>query len=631
MILNTKNLSLSFGPTPILSGIDLTLNAGDRLAVVGVNGAGKTTLLRLLLGQLEPTEGSVTLASGIRVGYLQQNVFWQSDRTVLEEMLDVFSPLIQMEQRLAQLEAQMQEGSVNALEEYRRLQERFGQLGGLEFRGRTVSTLTRLGFPAPMHSLPVNSLSGGQKTVLMLVKALLQQPELLILDEPTNHLDMQALHWLENHLRKIKTTLIVVSHDRYFLDRTTTKTLEIENTRGTLYSCSYTQYRQEKQKARQVQEKQYQDQQKEVRRIQEFIKLQHKWNREKNIIAAESRQKALDRMVKVERPDRLPQNIHFSFDAALRSGNDVLSVEALAMRYGDRVLFEDLSFELKRTKRLFIVGPNGCGKSTLLKILCSRLEPVSGHFQYGYNVKIGYYDQENQDLMPDNTVLEELWQGAESLQETRRLLSLFGFYQDEVFRPVRELSGGEKARLTLAKLMQKKVNLLILDEPTNHLDIGSREALEQALQAFDGTVIAVSHDRYFVSALADQILDLGGHPQTGKISLFDGSFPRYMAYLEGLELSCEPQASSGPSASASKQNYEQQKQLRNQKRNRERNLEKTEARIGDLEKLIAELDQKMCGEAQSDYQLLEQLYAQKADAEAELEKLYLVWEELQTQ
>lgn len=630
MILSCNNVGLSFGVDVILKEISFHLNEGEKLAVVGVNGAGKTTLLKILAGQTEDYSGSVWIQSGARVGFLRQNFVLESDKSVLDEMLGVYADLMAMEDKLRALEERMSEGSVGALNEYERLRRDFEFRGGLEYRSRTLSTLSRMGFSGEMLSLRVNSLSGGQKTVLSMVKVLLENPDILILDEPTNHLDMNALLWLEQYIRKLKTTVIIVSHDRYFLDKTTTKTLEIENTRGTLYHCSYSSYREQKKKNREDAAKRYEDQQKEIRRIQEFIKLQHKWNRERNIIAAESREKALARMTKLERPDAEPKGIHFSFESAIASGNDVLSVKELSKAFGDRRLFSALSFEVKRDSRVFITGPNGCGKSTLLKILCSKLDPTSGSFTFGYNVRIGYYDQENQDLDPNNTVFEELWQFSDSMEKTRRLLSVFGFFGDDVFKNVKELSGGEKARLTLAKLMQQKVNLLILDEPTNHLDVLSREALENAVKDFDGTVIAVSHDRYFVASLATEIVDIGGNPLTGETVVFRGGYEDYLAYRQKVFPTEEQSSKSTAAPGAGKAEYEKNKMLRSLERSREKNLKKTEDRIAQVEERIGAIDEEMSTEAQSDYARLEVLVEEKTALEEELEALYVKWEELQS-
>ena len=625
MLLSCTGIGLSFGENVILSDVTFRLNETDRLAVVGVNGAGKTSLLRIICGENTDFEGKVSLKSGATVAYLRQNSALSGGKTVHEEMLSVFSGLISREKRLKVLEERMSSGDVSAAGEYDREFEAFRRDGGLEFRARTLSTLAGMGFGKDMLDLSVDSLSGGQRTVLSLVRVLLGRPDLLILDEPTNHLDANALFWLEAHIKKLRTALIVVSHDRWFLDRVTNATLEIENTRGTYYPCAYSEYRRRKQKDREDAEKRWRDQQKEIKRIKEYIAQQRQWNRERNIIAAESREKLLAKMQLYERPDALPKSIGFSFTSSSDSGRDVLSVDSLSKSFGGRKLFSDLSFELKRGERLFVLGPNGCGKSTLLKILCSKLRPDRGTFTLGYNVKIGYYDQENQQLDPASTVFDELWRLSDSVEHTRRLLSLFGFFSDDVFKSVSDLSGGEKARLTLAKLMQQKVNLLILDEPTNHLDILSREALENAVSEFDGTVIAVSHDRWFIGALADRILDLS---DPSAPFVFNGGYEAYGELIRARQAgeSAAPDAS----VSAAKSEYERTKQLRALERSREKNLAKTEQLISETERKIAVLEELMATEAASDYKRLEELTEQKNGLESSLSELYEKWDSLQT-
>ncbi|MBE6591661.1 MAG: ABC-F family ATP-binding cassette domain-containing protein [Ruminococcaceae bacterium] len=629
MILSVNNLGMAFGTDVILDSVSFSLNEGERLAVVGINGAGKSTLLRILCGELEDYSGSFSIQGGKTLGFLKQNFALESDNTVIEEMMTVFGDFARMETELSLLEERMEKGDLGAVSEYERQRRRYEDKGGLEYKSRMMSALAKMGFGSAYHNVKINTLSGGQKTVLSLVKLLLTEPDVLILDEPTNHLDMNALSWLEDYIKKLRSTVIIVSHDRYFLDKTTNKTLEIENTHSTLYNCSYTAYRDEKKKRFDEALKHYKEQQKEIKRMEEFIKLQHKWNREKNIKAADSRQKALDRMVKLERPDNEPAGYRFSFENSLSSGNNVLSVNSLKKAYGDRVLFSQLSFEVKRYDRLFIIGANGCGKSTLLKILNSKCEATDGAFEYGYNVKVGYYDQENQQLSPELTVFDELWQYGDSMQRTRDLLALFGFKGDDVFKRVNELSGGEKARLTLAKLMLQKVNLLILDEPTNHLDIISREALENAVKQFDGTVIAVSHDRYFINSLATDIVDIGGDPRTGESVVFKGNYESYLEYRNKFFSEYTEETNKQKVPGANKEAYLLNKKLKSLERSRENNLKRTEARINEVEEEIKSIDEKMNTDAQSDYKLLEELFEKKQALEGELEELYEKWETLQ--
>jgi ATP-binding cassette subfamily F protein 3 len=622
-----SKISLSFGEKKILNNISFSLEEGDKLGVVGVNGAGKTTLIKILTGLQKSDEGEVFVSRKAKVGYLDQYATLESDKTVIEEMLSNFSHLIRMEEELESLSLDMRAGIGDVSEKserYTELSEKFRGLGGYEFRSRTASMLKKMGFAESVFDLPVKSLSGGQKTSLALVGLLLQSPSVIILDEPTNHLDIASLRWLEGYLSGINSTVIVISHDRYFLDKVTTHTLDIENSHATLYKGSYSVFADKKEKDREIYRRHYENQQKEIARQEAFIEQQRRWNREKNIIAAESRLKALERMEKLEAPENLPVGIDFSFGEAIRSGNDVLKVEALSKSFGEKRLFENLSFEVKRQDRFFILGKNGCGKSTLLKILAEKLYADRGDFSFGTNVKVGYYDQEYQGLNPDNTVLDELWDeySEKTMTEIRSALALFRFTSDDVFKKVEVLSGGEKARLTLAKLMLSKVNVLLLDEPTNHLDIASRETLEAAVDKFRGTVIAVSHDRYFISKLATRVLyisDLGA-------KVYNGG---YEYYLEHSETSSAPTLSAVPSDTSARENYRLEKEQKAKERKRERDLAKTEAEIEKTESEISALDTKMQKELAFDYAALMKAQEEKEKLEKKLEELYQKLEELE--
>ena len=620
-----SKISLNFGEKCVLDNVSFSLEEGDKLGVVGVNGAGKTTLIKILTGERSPDTGEVFVSQKATVGYLDQYATLESDKTVYEEMLSNFSNLLRMEQTLADLELDMKLGKKDAVslsEAYTRLSEEYRNLGGYEFRSRTTSMLKKMGFGENMFNLPVSSLSGGQKTSLSLVGLLLQSPSVLILDEPTNHLDIDSLRWLEGYLSGINSTVIVISHDRYFLDKVTTHTLDIENTHATLYRGNYTVFAEKKEKDREIYRRHYENQQKEIARQEAFIEQQRRWNREKNIIAAESRLKALERMEKLDAPDTLPAGINFSFGEAIRSGNDVLKVTSLSKAFDEKTLFSDLSFEVNRCDRFFILGKNGCGKSTLLKILAEKLYADRGEFTFGTNVKLGYYDQEYQGLNPDNTVLDELWDeyGEKSMTEIRSALALFRFVEDDVFKKVSVLSGGEKARLTLAKLMLSKVNLLLLDEPANHLDIASRETLEDAVSKFGGTVIAVSHDRYFISKLATRIL----HLSNSASKVYNGNYEYYLEHLEGVDAQT-PQRTQDVSA---RDNYRIEKEQKARERKRERDLAKTEAEIEKIEGEITLLDEKMQNELARDYNALMEADAEKRNLEARLEELYEKLEEL---
>lgn len=447
--------------------------------------------------------------------------------------------------------------------------------------------------PEELWDKPVSSLSGGQKTRLSLACLLLRDPDIILLDEPTNHLDTEALFWLESYLKTSKKTILVISHDRYFLDSVANKILEIENKKSRIFNGNYTAYVKQKAIDRDIQEKHYNNQQKEIKRIEAYIEQQKQWNRERNIIAAESRQKLLDKMERIDKPEALPDKIRMTFEKSEESGNDVMTVSGLAKGYPGKPLFDSLSFDVKKHDRLFICGQNGCGKSTLIKILAGRLSADKGFAARGYNVKIGYYDQENQDLHPENTVLDEIWNAYPSMTETtvRSALALFLFKGDDIFKKVSVLSGGEKARLTLARLMLSKMNLLILDEPTNHLDINSREVLEDALTAFEGTIIAVSHDRYFINKLATRILDFGAESNC-HLFAFEGSYNQYIEYKKKY-LSKPENDKKETTITTSKEQYLNTKREMAEHRKSERLLRNLKEDIGITEKQISEVNEEI--------------------------------------
>ncbi|MBQ7897627.1 MAG: ABC-F family ATP-binding cassette domain-containing protein [Clostridia bacterium] len=620
--ISCKNICLSFGTDVLLDNVTFSIEKGDRVGVVGVNGAGKTTLMKIITGQMSADKGEVYIESGSKIGYLDQYAVVDSDRSVLEEMLENFSHLKRMQSELDELQLVMDNDSnlhnvSSATVRYSEILEKFDREGGNQYVSRTKSVLQKMGFGEEFFDLPVNSLSGGQKTALALVGLILQNNDILILDEPTNHLDIESVEWLEGYIKSIKATVIVISHDRYFLDTVTSKTLDVENTHAKLYLGSYSVFYEKKEKEREIYQRHYENQQKEIARLEAYIEQQRRWNRERNIIAAESREKAIARMDKLERPEDLPKGISFSFGESIRSGNDVLSVRGLSKAFDGKPLFRDVSFEIKRLDRFFILGKNGSGKSTLLKILNSSIADYGGEFDFGTNVKVGYYDQENQNLSPSNTVLDELWNEHSSLTmtEIRSALALFRFTGDDVMKKVSVLSGGEKARLTLAKLMMSEVNLLILDEPTNHLDIASRETLEDAILQFAGTVIAVSHDRYFIKKLATRILRI---EEVGATVFEHG----YESYLEKCSSQSEI-VTEKEKERAGKAEFLERREQKSKERKKERDIEKTEKEIGTIEEKIAELDSKMAGELATDYSALMEADKEKRALEERLDELYL--------
>ncbi|MBE6724672.1 MAG: ABC-F family ATP-binding cassette domain-containing protein [Ruminococcaceae bacterium] len=656
--ISVSNLAFRVGTKEILSGISFSLEDGDRLAIVGVNGSGKSTLLRMITGEYPHDEGEVVIAKNKIVGMLHQddafNIIDENgreireevsdsksssvDSTVLGQMYAVFPELCRAETRLAGLQKQLDEASPDDTEtlnrlsgEYESVNNRFIRDGGLYFKSRCKSILANLGFGESVWNRPVSTMSGGQRTRLALARLLSREPDILILDEPTNHLDLDTMVWLESHLAAYpkNKTVILVSHDRLFLDRVTTKTLDVENGRAKLYRAKYSDYVELKKKDRAEQEKKYNLQQKEIARLEAYIEQQRRWNRERNIIAAESREKAIARMEKVDKPSALPRSIRFTLSSSGESGNDVAEVKGLTMGFGQNILFRNLSFLVKKRDRFFIYGPNGCGKSTLIKLLLGQLEPLAGEIEYGYNVTVGYYDQENQNLNEDNTVLDELWNAYPNLTETeiRSTLALFLFRGDDIEKEVRVLSGGERARLTFSKLILSRMNLLILDEPTNHLDIESREALETALKEFDGTIIAVSHDRYFMRQLATRFLDLGDGGRD-----FHGGYDDYVSWRENRAAEGLPVSAGLASALAvektAKDEYAEKKRSAAEKRKLEKRRAEVERAIAKTEKQIADIDDLLFGEAATDYVRAAELTDEKTVAEDRLLQLYEEFEEL---
>jgi len=622
---------MSFGTNTILDKVSFTLKESEKAALVGVNGAGKSTLFKIIAGELRPDSGEVFTAKGLKIGCLEQSSGLDSDRTVWDEMLTAFSSLTSMEEKLKLLEknisVEKDETRISEMiREYDSLLARFSREGGYEYNSRIRGVLKGLGFPEGQFDLPVSALSGGQKTRLALAKLLLSEPDLLLLDEPTNHLDITAIEWLEEFLKNFKKSVFVISHDRYFLDAVTTKTVELENFKCTVYNGSYSEYAKRKAEAREIQRRHYEQQQKEIARLEAFIKQQRRWNRERNIRAAESRQKAIDRMDKVEAPEKLPESISIKFKTGVKSGNDVLFIENLSKSYPGKDLFDNVSFDVKRQERVFIIGPNGCGKSTLLKILAGKIPATGGCVEYGHKVVLGYYDQELADLNEDNTVIEEVWNDNDELTHTqiRNTLARFLFMGEDVFKKIKVLSGGEKSRVALAKLMLSGANLLLLDEPTNHLDINSREALEEALLDYDGTIIAVSHDRYFIRKLATRIIEMAPS------GIFDLKGD-YAYYLEHRKTASEGVGSDSKAKTLSeaKLTHLASKEERARKRKLEKQLYECEKKISCAEQRCSEILEEMSRESvQSDHVLLAALYSEKEVLESSLESLYKTWEDL---
>ncbi len=645
--INVSDLTLHFGTTPILDKVSFSLEENDKLGIIGANGSGKTSLFKLITGEYEADGGEVYISKGKSVGILSQyGAFDESDgeyegQSALEHMYAAFPSLLRDEKRLSELEALLADHSdplhASYTNEYTTLHERFIRDGGFEFRGRCRSTLQKLGFDEDAINKSTSLLSGGQKTRLALAIELCREPDILMLDEPTNHLDIETLGWLENYLIQYKKCVMVISHDRYFLDRVTNKTLAIEHHKAKLYNGNYTRSMEQRRIDREIYEKHYREQQKEIARQEAYIAQQKRWNRERNIIAAESRQKLLDKMEKLEAPEKEARGIRMRFTSALPSGNDVMTVKDLSMGFGKKQLFRGLDFLVKKNDRLLIIGPNGCGKSTLIKLLMKKLTPLSGKIEEGYNVEIGYYDQENQNLDESKTVLDELWDAYPSLpeQKIRSTLAWFNFFSEDVYKPVGVLSGGERARLTLSKLILSHMNLLILDEPTNHLDIDSREALESALEDFDGTIIAVSHDRYFIEKLANRIIELKPDGYVDA-DMFDYTVTRDgKAYTEFREFtnarrerlmseasSSVTNAQDSAQASSNKEIYLKNKQDAADARKKANRIKRLTEEMQRLEAELASVEAEMNGEAATDYKKVAELDIRKNEIEERLMEIY---------
>lgn len=632
IVLNCNNIGFSYGTDTIIKNISFSLQENDKAGLVGVNGAGKSTLFKIITGELHQEEGDLFISKDLVLGYLRQNAALNTENTLWKELLEVFDRLVSMEGTIKKIEKEIsittdQDKLDPLMKEYGKLTERFAYLGGFEYNSRIRGVLRGLGFLDSEFDSKVNILSGGQKTRLALAKVLLEEPDILLLDEPTNHLDIAAVEWLEDYLKSYKKCLLIISHDRYFLDSVTNKTIEIENKTSTFYNTNYSGYVKQKAVNREIQEKHYLLQQKEIARQEAIIEQQRRFNRERNIIAAESRLKALDRMVRLDKPQEAPDKVRMKFNQAMTSGNDVLELDSVSKAYGDKKLFDNISFKIRKAERVFLLGPNGCGKSTLLKILAGRLAASSGKFNFGAKVDMGYYDQEMEDLNEDNTVLDEVWSVNQKLIQTevRSALAAFLFSGEDVFKKISVLSGGEKSRVSMLKLIFSEANFIILDEPTNHLDINSREILEAALADYEGTMLIVSHDRYFIDKLATRIIDIGVKPPVDCI----GNYTYFASHYK-KNASMQNAASEANPISEAKQSRIATKEERSRIRKLEKQLADTEKEIASVEKRLSDIDNEMV-EAATDHMKLIELSEEKNSKERSLEELYAVWAEVTEQ
>ncbi len=633
--LSTQDINLSFGTDVILKDISFAINDGDKLGIIGVNGAGKTSLFRILTGKYTPDSGAIYIQKGHTVGILEQNPDLSAlpgEISCLEYMYTAFPALLSLEKEIERCEKELSESvgdkTLSLSNTLNELNTRFAREGGLEFRSRCKGMLLRLGFDEALINQKIRTLSGGQYTRLALARLLATEPDILMLDEPTNHLDIDALSWLESFIANYKKTVLIVSHDRYFLDRTTNKTLWLRYSKARLYNGSYTKCKAEAEAEAASLEKRYKEQQKEIARIQANIEFQRRCNREHNFVTIRAKEKQLARMEKIELAPKEEKSIRLSFATEEESAGDVMEVKELSFSYGEKPLINNISFLVRRYERVLFLGQNGCGKSTLMKLINSMLTPTHGKITLGYNIKIGYYDQENRGLCDSNTVFEELRREypTKTDLELRSTLALFLFDADDIARKVSTLSGGERARLTLSKLILKKVNLLVMDEPTNHLDISSSEALENALLAFDGTIIAVSHDRYFINRIATRIIELAPTHERGlfdySLEDYDEAYTEYMRLRELKKQSVAEAEAKTIQPTDSKLSYEERKRENAERRAKEKKRERAEARITELEAEIEALDKELFGEAASDYVRAAEIDRRKGEIEEELLELY---------
>lgn len=631
IVLSGNDISVSFGGETLFHDVNFRLEENGRAGLVGVNGCGKTTLMHVINGRQEAETGGISKAAGIKLGCMEQYVIRDDNITLYDEVLEIFRPLIDAENELADIAVAIDTGdhSEQTLSRQMQLQERFEREGGLTYKSMTCSALVGLGFSEDDFNKPISVMSGGHKSKAQLAKLLLSGSNILLLDEPTNHLDITACEWLEKFLTEYKGAYIVISHDRYFLDKVTDTTFEMENRTLREYKGNYTRYLELKAEAREAQQRVYDRTVKEINRIEGIVEQQKRWGQEHNFITAASKQKQADRLKEtLEKPEDLPEAIKFTFRAKEGGANDVLIAKGLSKSFDGTVVFTNAELDIKKNTTTFILGENGCGKTTLLKILTGEYQADSGEYKFGNNIQFGYYDQAQTDLDPSKTVIDEVWDRYPGMTQTqvRSALAQFLFKGDDVFKNVGKLSGGEKARVSLLKLMLSKANMLLLDEPTNHLDIHSREALENALASYGGTLLIVSHDRYLINKLADRIVWLG---KTGTVNI-DGNYDRYIELKEAKAQS--EQAVQVKAAEGKKNDYKERKERESTLRKLSGALKRCEQAIDEVGLKTAELAQQMSQpEIATDYEKTSAL-AQEIEALKEKEEaLTAEWMELSEQ
>lgn len=641
MILSCQNISKAFVENQVLKNVSFHIEDHEKAAIVGINGAGKTTLLRIIVGEMTPDDGQVVLAKDKTLGYLAQNSTVDTSHTIYEELLSVKADLLRLEEKIRECENDMKHADGDALEDlmkqYTSLTHAFETGGGYLYRSELVGVLKGLGFTEDEFSKPVATLSGGQKTRVALGRLLLQNPDLIILDEPTNHLDMTSIAWLETYLLNYKGAVLIVSHDRYFLDRIAGKVIEIDQSKATTFMGNYSDYAVKKEQLRVAAWNAYMNQQRDIKHQEEVIEKLKSFNREKSIKRAESREKMLDKIEVIEKPSEVRTDMKLTLTPRILSGNDVLTVEHLSKSFDSHKLFTDVNFEIKRGEHVAIIGDNGSGKTTLLKILNGLVPADQGTFRLGSNVEIGYYDQEHHVLHSEKTLFEEISDDYPYLNNTqiRNVLAAFLFTGEDVFKRISDLSGGERGRVSLAKLVLSNANFLILDEPTNHLDIMSKEILEDALNGYEGTILYVSHDRYFINRTAHRILDLTEGQFVSYVGNYDYYLEKHDTVMAAIEANA-PQNADADSAVAAKAaesevklDWKAQKEEQARLRKKENDLKKCEEKIAELEARISEIDTEMSDPAiGTQVAKLQELSKEQTACQEQLEKLYEQWEEL---
>ncbi|MBO5131070.1 MAG: ABC-F family ATP-binding cassette domain-containing protein [Romboutsia sp.] len=635
IVLSCNNLNKSFGIDSILENVSFTVNEGDKIGIIGINGTGKTTLFKIISGIYGYDSGDIYTSKDCEIGYLEQNTNFHSNNNILEEVLEVFSDLIKMEEYLRELELKIAEESTNPnsndldkfMNEYSNKLEKFADMNGYGYKSEAKGVLKGLGFSDEDMDKPINILSGGEKTRVLLGKLLLKKPTLLLLDEPTNHLDSEAIEWLEVFLKQYRGTVILISHDRYFLDQTVNRVFEIHNKKLKTYKGNYSDFIESSTIEKELEQKKFEDQQKELKKQEESIERLKAFGREKHLKRARSKEKALAKVDVLDKPEAYRKRARFEFNPSVTSGNDVLQIRDISMGYGERILFKDLNLDIYRGEKVALIGANGMGKSTLFKIIMDELVPLSGSIKFGTNVNVSYFHQEQKTLNLDNTIIDEIWEDNTHLTQTtlRSMLGAFLFEGEEVFKKISTLSGGERARVAILKLILSNSNFLLLDEPTNHLDIDSKEVLEEALLGYTGTIFTISHDRYFLNTVVDKILVLDENGVTEYLGNYDYYIEKKkqvqeMSVVEEVEEKTKTQI---------KEEKRKERELREAEKKNRIKRQNIEKEIEEIELKIEEIDMLLCQEeVYSNPEKSKEVSQEKSNLETKLSSLYEEWEDL---